>query len=398
MKKSNRFIFCAVLILINISFAAEPLFQSSLLFERQTKEDHYRGPRIIQLPSGRIVVGATLKLGHMRDTGGVDEGRFKYSDDDGQTWQTTEKYKIGDVVDSNTGKIWSISHDWPMNDAEGNPMTETWMINNTQKGIAIGSTMEISSSSDGVNWESKDITDKFFTYTNGGLAWFIGHGIQLEKGKYAGRLIIPGRYFGKEWDHCGPSMHNTLAYSDDDGKTWNWGGSAQGYTGEACIVELSDGSVYMSNRNHNPETAGYRSYCISKDGGKTFTEFGVEEELPEPRCHASMVRYSFPEEKTNTPGRVLFLNPSVRIPGTSIAPKNGRKNLTVKLSYDDCKTWPVSKTIDAGMGGYSDMIVTKDGTVICVFESGKEEIYAEDITLIRFNVEWLESGFEPKMK
>ena len=70
--------------------------------------------------------------------------------------------------------------------------------------------------------------------------------------------------------------------------------------------------------------------------------------------------------------------------------------MTVKLSYDDCKTWPVSKTIHPGKAGYSDMIVSDKGTVMCVFESGTD-IYAENITLVRFNIEWLESGFQPRI-
>jgi sialidase-1 len=267
-------------------------------------------------------------------------------------------------------------------------MNEPWMINNPQKGIELGAWAKIASSNNnGKSWNQTDVTNKFFTYPKAGLAWFIGHGIQLQKGKYAGRLIIPGRYFGKKWQKVGPNAHNTLIFSDDHGKTWQWGGSSQGCCGEGCVVELFDGGVYLNNRNHDPNTQGFRSYSISRDGGKTFTEFGTDYNLPEPKCHASIVRYNFPDG--NKPGRVLFLNPAVSIKGEGLAPKEGRKNLTVKLSYDDCKTWSVTKTIHTGKGGYSDMIVTNKGTVLCVFENGVDGS-AEDITLVRFNIEWLE--------
>ena len=58
--------------------------------------------------------------------------------------------------------------------------------------------------------------------------------------------------------------------------------------GEACIVELADGAVYMNNRNHDPRSLGCRSWCISRDGGESFTEFGVDQTLIEGRCHAAL--------------------------------------------------------------------------------------------------------------
>lgn len=392
-------IFCALCCLqqVHADAKAAPMFEKTILFKRPTADDHYRGAQIERLNSGRLIAKATLKVGHMRDTGGIDQQHYKYSDDNGVSWHDGSGYSMPDVVDRKSGHAFRIYHHWPMNDADGKAMTEEWMINNPLKGIEIGSYSRLAESEgDCMSWAERDVTKQFFIREGSGLAWFIGRGIQLQKGQYAGRLIIPGRYFGAKWERMGPNAKNTLIYSDDAGKNWQWGGSAQGHTGEACIVELSDGSVYMSNRNHDPKSAGWRSYCISRDGGATFTEFGVADELPEPKCHASMIRYSFPDTDKHTPGRVLFLNPSVSISGGGVAPSEGRKNMTIKLSYDDCKTWPVSKTIHAGKGGYSDMVLGNDGVVVCVFESGSE-IYAEDITLVRFNIEWLESGFVPRM-
>lgn len=389
MKKKLISFAVLTVVLANISFAGESFCESKILFQRPTNTDHFRGPFLTQYPDGTIVASGLLKIGHRRDTGGVEKVICKYSTDDGVTWHDSNDFTdVADVVDSQTGTGWSIRRHWPMNNDQNQPMTEEWMIDNPQKGIELGAWAKMFSSSDGgKKWQGDDVTKHFFTYSHGGLAWFIGRGIQLQKGQHTGRLIIPGRYFGKKWDKVGPDAHNTLIYSDDHGKTWQWGGSSQGHSGEGCVVELSDGSVYLNNRNHDPNTQGYRSYSISRDGGKTFTEFGTDYNLPEPKCHASIVRYNFPDG--NKPGRVLFLNPAVSIKGKGLAPKDGRKNLTVKLSYDDCKTWPVSKVIHAGKGGYSDMIVTKKGTVLCTFESGVDGS-AEDITLVRFNIEWLE--------
>jgi sialidase-1 len=63
-----------------------------------------------------------------------------------------------------------------------------------------------------------------------------------------------------------------------------------------------------------------------------------------------------------------------------------RENLSIKLSRDDGKTWPVNKTLDAGPSAYSDLAVLPDGTVLCLYEKGS------DIVAARFNLEWLTGG------
>lgn len=303
-----------------------------------------------------------------------------------------------------------------MKDDRGKPMTEAWFIRNFEEARKMGRRIVLSrSKDDGRTWREIDITDKFYNYPGAGLAWFIGHGIQLQRGKYKGRLLIPGRYFSGNWEPFDRSSHNVLyystgagwvyddgdgqtseimnadahncvIYSDDHGETWHWGGSSQGYAGEACIVELSDGSVYMNNRNHDPETLGYRSWCISRDGGQTFTEFGVDRTLVESRCHASLARYNFP--CGDKPGRILFLNPAVH---DNVKQDPGpRHSMTIRVSYDDGKTWPVSKCLREGPAGYSDMIVLEDGTILCAFEISESGFPRDEIMLCRFNIEWLE--------
>ena len=134
----------------------------------------------------------------------------------------------------------------------------------------------------------------------------------------------------------------------------------------------------MNNRNHDPRTMGYRSWCISRDCGETFTEFGVDKTLIENRCHAALVRYSYPED--DGPGRVLFSNPAVH-EGTSQLHGGARRDMTVRVSYDDCQTWPVSRCIDE-QAGYSSLLVLDDGTILCGFSA----------YVCRFNMAWLELG------
>ena len=380
--------------------------------------------------------GAVLAFGGSvhpsRMPGGVDHGFPRLhsrarSTDGGATWTLEEENwwepetrgQSASVVDGTTGEIFLFSSGtWPIDDDHGAPLSEEWMIVNYEKGREMGAKMTMDrSSDDGRSWEKIDLTDQFFTYPGAGLAWFIGGGIQLQRGPHAGRMIVPGRYFAKEIEEVDPEKHrilhqhaslgpiyddgegqipqcltdeahNTVVFSDDHGETWQWGGSAQGFTGESCIVELSDGSVYMNNRNHDPKSMGHRSWCISHDGGETFTEFGVTETLTESRCHASLVRYVDPAGAD--PDRILFCNPPA-YEGQWQSPSRGcgdqcRINQTVRVSYDDCKTWPVSRRVDEN-GGYSSLVVLEDGTILCAFNR----------ILCRFNVAWLEQGKEQRM-
>ena len=62
--------------------------------------------------------------------------------------------------------------------------------------------------------------------------------------------------------------------------------------------------------------------------------------------------------------------------------------MTIRLSYDECRTWPMSKVLDTEYSGYSDLAVTGDGTVLCLYETEG----CRKITLARFNLPWLTDG------
>jgi hypothetical protein len=129
-------------------------------------------------------------------------------------------------------------------------------------------------------------------------------------------------------------------------------------------------------------------YCVnyarcfsmrSRDEGATWSEPAFNPDLWEPRCMAGAIAHPA--------GVLLFSNPHTlpldkegkEIPGD----RGKRENLTVKLSRDDGKTWPVMKTLDTGPSAYSDLAVIPDGTVLSLYERG------EDIVAGRFNLEWL---------
>ena len=62
--------------------------------------------------------------------------------------------------------------------------------------------------------------------------------------------------------------------------------------------------------------------------------------------------------------------------------------MTVRLSYDEGKTWPFSKVIYPGPSAYSCLTVLRDGTIALLYEDGNYHSY-ERISFARFNLRWL---------
>ncbi len=87
------------------------------------------------------------------------------------------------------------------------------------------------------------------------------------------------------------------------------------------------------------------------------------------------------------PGTLIFSNPhriALDQNGKEIPGGFGkRENLSIKLSWDDGKTWAVNKAlVDSGYSAYSDLAVLQDGTVLCLYEAGT-------IICAHFNLEWI---------
>ena len=79
---------------------------------------------------------------------------------------------------------------------------------------------------------------------------------------------------------------------------------------------------------------------------------------------------------------VLFLNP---------ASQNSRRKLKLRLSADDGRTWSHSRVVNEGPAGYSDVAVTREGEILCLFENGERD-YRERISVVAVTREWLAAG------
>ena len=67
------------------------------------------------------------------------------------------------------------------------------------------------------------------------------------------------------------------------------------------------------------------------------------------------------------------------------------REMTVCLSRDGGRTWPVSRVLDPGPSRYSDLAVAADGTILCLYTNGTKRD-RDKISAARFNLAWVEGG------
>ena len=268
-------------------------------------------------------------------------------------------------------------------------------------GIELGNFQLVSTDS-GKTWKTEKVIEQPLVFTNvdnevvtaPSSPHGCSHGIQLRHGRHKGRLLCPSRIFAgkyKDLIEIRKYAYNNAFYSDDHGKTWKCSKPVQIGTGEGTLVELSNGDILYNSRAYFAD--GKRYTAVSYDGGESFGEFGTDAFLQEDKamgCNASFLRIEredLGEELAkkylpdNADSITLFVNPRAEI----------RKNMTICISFDNCKTWKVAKTISEGRSAYSSLDFSRmDKHFHLVYEKGDEESpYSIGISAVEFDLEWL---------
>jgi sialidase-1 len=365
--------------------AAEPLFEKTEVFPpRLNGIARYRIPGIVVTQKGTVLAYAEARKNSSSDWGEI-EIHLRRSTDGGKTWENSQKIAhTGARLAGNPRKAEGGEREQTVNNPVAIVDRETGAIEFLYC-INYARCYSMRSIDDGLTWSAPvDITASFEPF-RAKVDWKViatgpGHGIQIK----SGRLVVPiWLAYGKEGDH-GPSAAASI-FSDDHGKTWQAGDLCLpnegdfGNPNETMITELSDGRVMLVSRSASK--ANRKIITTSPDGARNWTKPIFHEQLWEPICMASIAAHP------SKPGTLIFSNPhtlKLDKDGKEVPVGRGkRENLSIKLSHDDGKTWPVNKTLDPGPSAYSDLAVLSDGTVLCLYE-GKA-----DVQVARFNLEWI---------
>ena len=302
--------------------------------------------------NGRVVTMADNRFDHNGDLPSHIDVYERHSDDNGATWSTHKMvvgtdadhalvgggHGFGDVslVECASGKIVAIMVGGPgyFGSTPSNPIVPTI----------------ITSTDGGDTWSApRTLTDELYktTYKEGAVQGSFagsGRGLMLQRQKdqqLNGRIM-----FAMSHRFANNNIQEYIIYSDDEGNTWKFS-TQSAYSGgdESKLVELADGTVMISVRQ-----GGQRGYNKSTDGGVTWGTQAKWADISGCACNAD----------------ILYVNKHVMLHSY---PNNGsRKNLTIKASFDDGKSWSNPYVVCAPGASYSTMDVTKDGDIAIFYE------------------------------
>ena len=312
--------------------------------------DTYRIPALVVAQNGDLLAFAEARHGSSSDTGDIDLV-MKRSSDGGRTWSKQRtlwddaKNTCGNpcpVVVSSTGAILLLAtrnlgtdHESQIIAGKSEGTRTVWVLQSDDHGVTWSAPREVTATTKLPEW-----------------TWYAtgpGAGIELQRGEHRGRLVIPCDHIEAETRR----YYSHVIYSDDRGATWQLGGTTpKDQVNECEVVELNDGRLLLNMRNYD-RAQRTRQQAWSDDGGATWRDQRHVPELIEPICQASIRRYS--------DQAVMFSNPASR---------SGRERMTLRMSFDEGRTWPWAALLSEGPSAYSCLQVLPDGGVLCLFEAG----------------------------
>jgi sialidase-1 len=373
--RTGAFLFLWASVAFSTPLSGAELEQTAVFVSGRDGYHTYRIPAIVVTTNATVLAFCEGRKGGRGDAGNIDLV-LKRSTDAGKTWSEQEVVwndadntcgNPAPVVDQETGTVWLLM---------------TWNLgSDVESAIDRGTSRDTRrvfvthSTDDGRTWaKPAEITaavkkPEWRWYATGPV-----NGIQLTRGPHRGRLVIPGNHTTTNLQGQ-VIMRSHSIYSDDHGASWHLGGIIEEKTNESTVVEQADGSLLQNMRSYHGKNR--RAVARSRDGGASWSRAELDQALIEPVCQASMLRASWSGD--NNRNRILFSNPA----------STKRENMTVRISYDEGKTWPVSRVLHAGPAAYSCLVMLPDGSVGCLFERGEKTPY-ESITLARFRIAWIE--------
>lgn len=309
---------------------------------------HYRLPSVCVTPGGRLIAFADGRRAIPSRAWEWERDLVKdeyhcvmtTSDDDGRTWSpqrtildrgvSFDPRDPAPLVDWDTGEVFLFTGQGPC------------MISSRDQGESWSEPLSLATAVPG--------GFRNLTSATGNSA------IQLRRGPHKGRLLVS--LFMKK-------VRNIIAliYSDDHGKTWHPGAlTCISGAMEHSIVELSDGRVIVSPRigPHVGERSPGRVFMESHDGGCTLGSPRIELQIPMPG-QGGILGFDPPDEPVaTTPRPIVFCYPA-----------DNKTNLTMVVSLDDGKTWPISRVIDTASAANLALVALPQRQVGVLYERDK---------------------------
>lgn len=359
-------------------------FEQQVLFKASQDPGYacYRIPAVVKTVKGTLPAFAEGRVNDCSDAGDIDIV-VKRSHDGGRTWGPLQVVNEGGgdthgnpapIVDRRTGRIL---------------LAETYNTGRTDGqncAIPCDRTPHLQySDDDGRSWSApRDLSDQILPKDwNSWYATGPVHGLQLTRGRHAGRLVFTVNT--ETWNGSRVTAnHAALIVSDDGGDNWRIGakdsypipadGTFRQKPSEMTITERPDGAVYVSGREQDGTDLGHRSHTVSRDGGDSFVApFKAIPDLYAPQVQCSTLQFG---------KRMLLACP---------ADPDRRRTMQIRSSYDGGRTWDSvdrGTTVTTDWSGYSDMVRADGEHVGLMYEGGAVDA-RDEIRFARFTEDWL---------
>jgi sialidase-1 len=337
----------------------------------------YRIPAIIGLPKGQLLAFAEGRINGSGDFGDINIV-LKTSNDNGKTWSSLstivdyDSLQAGNpapVFDNSDpqfpdGRIFLFYNTGNNHENEvrkGKGLREVWYKTSTDGGKTWSEvtniTLQVHRPKQPVRNPLYNFKEDWRSYAN-----TPGHATQIQNGKYKGRIYVAANHSEGEPQRHAEDYFAHGFYSDDHGKTFRLSqtiGIAGG--NEATATEISGNSLMLNARNQKGDKKA-RIVAISKDGGETWQNTYFDENLPDPVCEGSILTLGIKNGK-----HILAFS--------NAAHQTKRDNLTLRISFDEGKTWSISKVVDKSSSeqskdytAYSDIVKVDKRTIGVLYE------------------------------
>ncbi|MEV0255688.1 exo-alpha-sialidase [Streptomyces sp. NPDC050732] len=364
--------------------AESPPFEQQVLFKADRDPGYacFRIPAVVRTTKGTLLAFAEGRVNDCGDAGDIDLV-LKRSHDGGRTWGPLQVVNEGagdthgnpaPVVDRESGRIL---------------LAETYNTGRTDGrncDVPCDRTPHLQySDDDGRSWSApRDLSDQILPkHWNSWYATGPVHGLQLTRGRHAGRLVLTANT--ETWDGGRVTAnHAALIVSDDGGDHWKIGatdsypipagGTFRQKPSEMTITERPDGAIHVSGREQDGTDLGHRTQTVSRDGGDSFTApFRAIPDLYTPQVQGSTLQFG---------KRMLLACP---------ADPDRRRTMQIRSSYDGGRTWDSvdrGTTVTTDWSGYSDMVRADRTHVGLMYEGGAVDA-RDEIRFARFTEDWL---------
>jgi sialidase-1 len=337
----------------------------------------FRIPAIIRLPNKSILAFCEGRVNSAADFGNI-KIVMKKSSDNGATWsdlkvvvdannlQAGNPAPVIDLTDTRflNGRIFLFYNTGNNPESEirkGNGCREVWYKTSVDNGENWSEPVNITTQ---VHKPKQPLVNADYHFLEDWRSYANtpGHAIQIQNGKYKGRIFIAANHSVGEPKQKFEEYYAHAYYTDDHANSFKLSESLKfAGSNESTSAELSNDKIVMNSRNQKGNIKA-RIVSYSSNGGQSWDTTYFDTRLFDPVNEASILNIGYKKKKAI----LAFCNTNDSLQ---------RNNLTLRISYDEGKNWNKSFVIDKTVNArskdftaYSDLIKINNKQIGVLYE------------------------------